>query len=375
MIPHVTAVRMTGRKDRADLPLLVLGPALGTSATALWGECAGKLSDVFDVLAWDLPGHGHNLTVPEEPFTISELAAGVLAIVDEVQHQREDAGSPVFYAGDSVGGVVGLQLLLDSPGRIRSAALLCTGAKVGDAARWTERVGQVRTSGTSGLVPACTERWFGRGFLDSRPDVGAGLLEALQEAVGRRLPPGCGAIAEFDVRDRLGEIHAPVLAVAGTEDVLTSAGGVQEIADSVQRGSYAELDGVAHMAPAEAPAEVASLLRQHFLGEPASDDDDLTRDFHQFSADHESGAVWARPGLDPRSRSLVVLAALAARGQFDQLAAHVEEAGAHGVTGDEIRELLLQTAAHCGLPDANAAFRVAQQALADLDHDPSEEHP
>ena len=77
MIPTVTAVRLTGARNRADLPLLVLGPSLGTSATALWTHCAAHLRDAFDLLAWDLPGHGHNRAVPEEPFTMAELAEGV----------------------------------------------------------------------------------------------------------------------------------------------------------------------------------------------------------------------------------------------------------------------------------------------------------
>ena len=120
MIPVVTAVRLTGAAHRAELPLLVLGPSLGTSATTLWSDCAAAgLSDVFDVVAWDLPGHGHNRSVPEEPFTMAELAAGVLRVVDDVQAERGD--DTFFYAGDSVGGTVGLQLLLDVPARVSAA--------------------------------------------------------------------------------------------------------------------------------------------------------------------------------------------------------------------------------------------------------------
>ena len=70
MIPAITAVRLTGAQHRAELPLLVLGPSLGTSATALWSACATHLTDAFDVVAWDLPGHGHNRSVPEERFTM-----------------------------------------------------------------------------------------------------------------------------------------------------------------------------------------------------------------------------------------------------------------------------------------------------------------
>ena len=184
MTPGITAVRMTGAKHRDDLPLLVLGPSLGTSASTLWTECARGLTDSFDVLAWDLPGHGHNRAVPDEPFTMAELAAGVLAVVDDVLLQRGDDGAPFFYAGDSVGGCVGLQLLLDRPARVAAAALLCTGAKIGDEASWAGRIGQVSVSGTPVMVPGSAERWFGPGFLDRRAR--DRLRAAARAAGGRR---------------------------------------------------------------------------------------------------------------------------------------------------------------------------------------------
>ncbi len=147
MIPAITAVRMSGASTRSELPLLVLGPSLGTSAAALWTDCAAGLVDHFDVLAWDLPGHGHNRGVPEESFTMAELAAGVLRVVDEVLVQRSElgdgAGGAFTYAGVSVGGAVGLQLLLDAPGRVLSAVLICTGAKIGSAETWSDRIDQV----------------------------------------------------------------------------------------------------------------------------------------------------------------------------------------------------------------------------------------
>ena len=70
-----------------------------------------------------------------------------------------------------------------------------------------------------------------------------------------------------------------------------------------------------------------------------------------------------RPGLDRRSRSLITLTALVARGQHEELAMHVRAALRNGLKPDEIKELLLQTAIYCGVPDANTAFRIARQAL------------
>jgi 3-oxoadipate enol-lactonase/4-carboxymuconolactone decarboxylase len=395
MTPGITAVRMTGAAHRDELPLLVLGPSLGTSASTLWSECAQGLTDVFDVVAWDLPGHGHNRTAADEPFTMAELAAGVLRVVDEILLQRGQDGGPFCYAGDSVGGAVGLQLLLDRPARVTAAVLLCTGAKIGDEAMWADRVEQVTASGTSVMVSGSAERWFGPGFLDRRPEVGSALLHALQQTDARGYAQVCTALAQFDVRNRLAEIGAPVLAVAGSHDAATPPDLLRAIAHGVQDGRFVELDGVAHLAPAEASEEVAALLRRHFLGEAPAPGDarsvgevrdagmvvrrevlgdahvdratrattDFTRDFQELTTTYAWGSIWTRPGLDRRSRSLITLTALIARGHHEELAMHLRAARTNGLTVDEIKELILQSAIYCGVPDANTAFRIAQQVL------------
>ena len=393
-IPSITAVRMTGAKHRAELPLLVLGPSLGTSATALWSACARHLSDAFDVLAWDLPGHGHNTTVGEEPFTMAELAAGVLAVVDDILAERGELDGSFSYAGDSVGGAVGLQLLLDAPGRLRDAVLLCTGPWIGDEALWAGRISQVSQSGTPVMVPGSAERWFAPGFMDRHPETASALLEALRDTRDEAYVQVCAALQEFDVRARLAEIGAPVLAVAGVHDVVAPVATLDAIADGVQHGRLVELDGVAHLAPAEAPAEVARLIRRHALGEGTSDDHrtvqevrdagmavrrevlgdahvdraiagttDLTHDFQELITQYAWGSIWTRPGLDRRSRSLITLTALVARGHHEELAMHLRAARTNGVTVEEIKGLLLQTAIYCGVPDANTAFRIAQAVL------------
>lgn len=395
MNPTVTAVRMSGSANRAELPLLVLGPSLGTSAATLWSACAAGLTDDFDVLAWDLPGHGHNKSVPE-PFTIAELAAAVLGVVDDVLAQRDQLGDPFAYAGVSVGGAVGLQLLLDVPDRVDAAVLLCTGARIGDPAMWAGRIGQVSVSGTPVMVAGSTERWFAPGLVEREPAVAASLLHALEDTVDEGYVQVCAALADFDVRDRLGEIEAPVLAVAGAADPVTPTADLRVIADGVRRGRLVELPGVAHLAPAEAPQQVASLVRRHVLGlgpDPGDEDrtarevrdagmavrrevlgdphvdravagtTDLTRDFQDLITQYAWGGIWTRPGLDRRSRSLVTLTALVARGHHEELALHLRAARTNGVTVDEIKELLLQTAIYCGVPDANTAFRIAQTVL------------
>jgi 3-oxoadipate enol-lactonase/4-carboxymuconolactone decarboxylase len=89
----------------------------------------------------------------------------------------------------------------------------------------------------------------------------------------------------------------------------------------------------------------------------------LTRDFQDFITEYAWGGIWTRPGLDRRTRSIVTLTALVARGHHEELAMHLRAALTNGVTVEEITEVLLQTAVYCGVPDANTAFRIARSVL------------
>ena len=92
---------------------------------------------------------------------------------------------------------------------------------------------------------------------------------------------------------------------------------------------------------------------------------DLTREFQELITRYAWGTIWTRPGLDRRSRSMITLTALIARGHHEELVLHLRAARRNGLTDDEIREVLLQSAIYCGVPDANTAFRIASQVLAE----------
>ena len=92
---------------------------------------------------------------------------------------------------------------------------------------------------------------------------------------------------------------------------------------------------------------------------------DFTSDFQDLITRYAWGEIWARPGLDRRTRSCITLTALVALGHFDELAMHVRAALRNGLTADEIKEVLLQTAIYCGVPAANHAFAIAQRVLAE----------
>ncbi|MDQ3386485.1 MAG: 4-carboxymuconolactone decarboxylase [Actinomycetota bacterium] len=96
----------------------------------------------------------------------------------------------------------------------------------------------------------------------------------------------------------------------------------------------------------------------------------FTEDFQDLITRYAWGEIWTRPGLDRRTRSCITMTALVALGHLDELKMHVRAALRNGVTEDEIKEVLLQSAIYCGVPAANSAFAIAQSVLAEEQESP-----
>jgi 4-carboxymuconolactone decarboxylase len=97
-----------------------------------------------------------------------------------------------------------------------------------------------------------------------------------------------------------------------------------------------------------------------------ADATDFSAAWQEFITRHAWGAVWARDGLDRRTRSVVTLTALTALGRENEIAMHVRAALRHGLTREEIAEVLIHTALYAGVPAANAAFAIAQHVFDEL---------
>lgn len=89
----------------------------------------------------------------------------------------------------------------------------------------------------------------------------------------------------------------------------------------------------------------------------------FTEEFQQLITRYAWGEIWTRPGLDRKTRSCITLTVLVALNRMDELAMHVRAALRNGLSAEEIKEVLLQTAVYCGVPAANSAFAVAQRVL------------
>ena len=93
----------------------------------------------------------------------------------------------------------------------------------------------------------------------------------------------------------------------------------------------------------------------------------FTEPFQDFLTRYAWGEVWARPGLDRRTRSAITLAALTALHAENEIAMHVRAAIGNGLSAGDIQEILLHTALYAGLPAANSAFAIAQRTLEEMD--------
>lgn len=89
----------------------------------------------------------------------------------------------------------------------------------------------------------------------------------------------------------------------------------------------------------------------------------FTADFQDYITRDVWGDIWSRPGLDRRTRCCITITALIALNHHEELEMHVRAALRNGVTKDELKEVLLQSAVYCGVPNANQAFAIAQRVL------------
>ena len=94
---------------------------------------------------------------------------------------------------------------------------------------------------------------------------------------------------------------------------------------------------------------------------------DFNREFQDLITRYAWGEIWTRPGLPRHTRSLITIAMMVALNRPDEFRLHVRAAFNNGVTRDQIKEVLLQSAIYAGVPAANSAFHMAEEVFAQLD--------
>lgn len=243
----------------AGAEALVLGPSLGTSL-AMWDEAVRVLAHDRRVLRYDLPGHSGLSDVDYTETTVGDIAAQVLAIADGCGVRYVD------YAGVSLGGAVGQWIALHHPHRLRRLAVVCSSAHFGPELNWRERAELVASQGMAALVEPSQQRWFAPGFPEREPERTARLLGELRQVGAHGYRACCAALGALDLRERLGEITAPTLVIAGEADAATPVPHSEELAAAIPGARLEVVADAGHLANVEQPDAVTDLLRAHLDG-------------------------------------------------------------------------------------------------------------
>ena len=94
---------------------------------------------------------------------------------------------------------------------------------------------------------------------------------------------------------------------------------------------------------------------------------EVTEEFQNFITRYAWGEIWTRDGLPRHTRSLLTIAMMVALNRSEELALHLRAARNNGVTREQVKEVLLQTAIYCGVPAANSAFHLADRVFKEQD--------
>jgi len=356
-------------------PVLVLVSSLGTTM-ALWDAQMSALSAYFRVLRFDLPGHGRS-SAPPGPYSVEQLGANLVALLDALSVDRASC------CGVSLGGIIGMWLAAHHPERVDRLVLAATAPVLGPASAWTDRAATVRHQGTAVLVDSLVLRWFTADYREREQAVVAAVAEMITSCDAEGYAGCCEAIATMDQRASLADITAPTLVVAGSHDPVVPPSAGLELAEAVPGATFCALPDAAHLVNLVRPDRFGDLLVEHLAGSArergiavrravlgdahvdrvSAAASPVSARFQDLITRYAWGDIWARPGLDRRTRSGVTIAILVALGRFDELEFHLRAALRNGLTADEICEVLLQSAVYAGVPAARSAFALAERLL------------
>jgi 3-oxoadipate enol-lactonase/4-carboxymuconolactone decarboxylase len=371
-------------EGRGGLPVLVLSHSLGCDHS-MWAPQMPDLLDHFQVLRYDTRGHGAS-EVPAGDLTLDQLGQDVLGLADAL-------GIAKFaFCGLSMGGAIGQWLAIHAPQRITALVLANTSAKLGTPDVWDSRRKAVLEGGMQAVIDAVMQRFFTpeNQSPEKQTDVWAQSTRAVVMSTDPRgYAACCAALRDADLRAAISKISAPTVVIGSDRDPSIPWEGHCSILVSEIPGAKAVKIQTAHLSNLEQPRAFTAAVLDFLLAGNANADPfetgikvrrqvlgddhvnrsmaaatDFTRDFQELITRYAWGSVWTRPGLDHRTRRLLVLAMTASLGRWEEFRLHLRAALTHGLETCDIKETLLQVAVYAGVPAANTAFQIAKEEMA-----------
>ncbi len=233
---------------------VVLIHAVGHDLT-YWDRQIEALSVHYNVVAFDLPGHGRS--APSASDWSFAYAANIVAeLITKLK------ASPVHLVGISFGGMIAQVVAVTFPQLIRTLSLIGTAPSFPDEVRrgMQARAELVRAQGMAAIVESSLERWLTRNTREHRPDITDRLIKTL---LGDDAPTHAAIwdiISGLDLDERLSDITCPTLVLVGEQDPSTPPAVARRLAGAIERSSLMVIPNSSHIATVEAPAAVNTAL-------------------------------------------------------------------------------------------------------------------
>ena len=359
-------------------PVLLLSHSLGCSH-GQWDAQALHLQTHFRVLRYDLRGHGSTATTPGD-YTVELLARDALGLADALGIDK------FAFCGLSLGGMIGQWLAAQAPDRLTHVVLANTSSRYQNPDLMEQRRKAVREGGMAAIADSAMQRYFSPEALAANSPGIANTRRTLVATDPAGYNACCAAIRDLNQTAMLASIRVPTLIISGDKDVSTPWEGSGDVlAREITQAEVVHLP-TGHLSNLERPqsfnAELLRFLlpaavdritagfekRRQILGDAHVDQSiantsDFTRAFQTLITRYAWGEIWQRPGLEARTRRLLVLTTTAALGRWEEFRLHVRTGLRHELEPCDLEEVLLQLAIYAGVPAANTGFQIAVEEM------------
>ena len=242
--------------DRGGPPLVLIN-SLGTDYR-IWDGVIDHLKVSSPVLRYDKRGHGLS-DAPPAPYSIGDFSGDLSGLLDFL------GITEIVLAGISVGGMIALDCAIKFPDLVHLLILMDTGAKIGTAAYWSDRIEAVRQKGLEPMADAILERWFSPAFIENNSAAYRGYKKMLTRTPSEGYIGTCAALRDADLREQAGSVRSKTLILTGSDDLSTPRPMSEELLGLLPDARSAVIAGAGHLSCIEQPKLVADEMND-FMG-------------------------------------------------------------------------------------------------------------
>ena len=232
-------------------PPLVLLHSIGTDL-GLFDDVAPVLERSFNVVRIDLRGHGAS-DAPAGDYSLGLLARDIVAVMDDAGLDRP------LVCGISLGAMVAMALVQQSPDRVGGLALACTSPQMSPAL-WPERIATVRQQGVAAVLAGWAGRHLTAQYMAANPARVATLERNFAMIDPQGYAGSAAAIRDMDVLGGLSTVAVPTLVIAGERDIATPFAGHGERIAAAIPGAQVAMLPTGHLACVEEPEMFARAI-------------------------------------------------------------------------------------------------------------------